>query len=133
VTVDGIVYCCVRENEDQEKRRDICIGDHWDCTSNPTSTCASAVPATADDFSKRVSSATATLTDQATFSGTVKSTSASRGAAGEMITAAPLAGWIMVAGGTIANAVLLSGTFSWLDHGGWRDNCKCGASRVLRK
>ncbi|KAI1416859.1 hypothetical protein F5Y13DRAFT_185698 [Hypoxylon sp. FL1857] len=108
VTVNGVVYCCVGNNG-RNKERDLCIGDSQHCQSDEdkTSSCATAVPATAAEFSRRVSSATATLTGQAYASGTVNAPSSSSGDASSMVTAAPWAPWLAMAGGAIANAVFL--------------------------
>lgn len=107
MTTNGITYCCIGQNNNGDKERGICIGDVLECSGDATSSCATAVPVTAGDFSQRVSSATAVMANQAAPTGVAESTSSSHGAAAGMITAAPLAALVMVAGGVMANAALL--------------------------
>ena len=107
MTANGITYCCIGQNNNGDKERGICIGDVLECSGDATSSCATAVPATAGDFSQRVSSATAAMANQAAPTGAAESTSSSHGAAAGMITAAPLAALVMVAGGAMVNAALL--------------------------
>ncbi|KAI1385701.1 uncharacterized protein F4822DRAFT_413933 [Hypoxylon trugodes] len=100
VEVDNVAYCCVGNKDDNDnKKRKICIGssDNCDVEDSKTATCVTAVPATANDFSNRVSQATATMTGQIL---------PTDNAAPAMITAAPWAPWVAVAGGAMANAAL---------------------------
>ncbi|KAI1457957.1 hypothetical protein F4805DRAFT_151848 [Annulohypoxylon moriforme] len=97
VTVEGAVYCCVGGNDSNNEKRDVCIGDAKDCQPDyeKTSSCVTAVPVTARDYSSRVSSATATMTSWPSATG-----------AATVITVAPWAPWLAAAGGA-AHAALM--------------------------
>lgn len=110
---NGIDYCCVggdkQSKKEVNKRFDICIGDASDCSSaDATSSCVTAVPATAGDFSDRVASATRTMDSQQTSDGSVNSASPTHKGAGSMVTAAPWPVWVAAAGGAAVHAALMA-------------------------
>ncbi|PTB37746.1 hypothetical protein M441DRAFT_256812 [Trichoderma asperellum CBS 433.97] len=109
---DGTEYCCVggdKHSKEVNKRDHICIGDAADCSSaDPTSSCVTAVPATAGDFSDRVASATRTMNSHPTSDGSVNSASPTHEAAGSVITAAAWPVWAAAAGGAAVHAVLMA-------------------------
>lgn len=99
--IGGVINCCVGGYGNDDKR-DICIGDARHCQSDndKTSSCVTAVPATAGDFSDRVSRATATMTGRPLATG-------SDNAAG-VVAAATWKTVGGVVGGTLASLVLFS-------------------------
>lgn len=109
---NDIEYCCVGSDDHEDrkvrKRVDICIGGAADCSSaDATSSCVTAVPATAGDFSARVASATKTMDSESrSTGGSVNSAASSHGAAGSVITAAFWPAFAAAAGGVVGNAVL---------------------------
>ena len=106
-------YCCVggdRRDNGVSKRVEICIGGPSDCsTTDATASCATAVPATARDFSDRIASATNTMDSQITsIAGTAKEVSSSYGAAGSIITATIWPAVAAAAGGAVVNVALMA-------------------------
>ena len=104
LTTNGMTYCCIGQNDDYNNGGiDVCLRAPSGCVgTDQTSSCSVAVPVTADDYSQKVSQATATMSGTSTSSGAADS-SVSIGAAPARITAPPWFPLAVIAGGIMLN------------------------------